>query len=139
MLLETISPFTGRLLDMVERPGGVIPMDVYRKYGSYTLLFDLPGVDAGQVEVTYESGVLTVSAERPAENDAGVNWLLRERPSGRHRRRVTLGDELDGGRAEAVYENGVLRVTIPVRETAQPKRVQIATGVRKGIGAGAAA
>ena len=43
-------------------------MDAYESDGVYTLRFDLPGVDADQVELTVEGNLLTVTAERPPED-----------------------------------------------------------------------
>jgi len=113
--------------------GGVMPMDAYEIEGKYTLRFDLPGVDPDQVDVAVEKNVLTVTAERPEEQPENATWLLRERPSGTHRREVRLGDRFDPSKVEAAYDNGVLTVTIPVHEDALPHKVSIATDVQKSI------
>ena len=73
--------------------------------------------------------MLTVTAERPFEDTDDVTWLIRERPSGLHRREVRLGDRLDPDRIDAHYDNGVLTVTIPIREEAKPQRVSISSGI----------
>ncbi len=108
--------------------GGIMPVDAYEKDGNYTLRFDLPGVDPGNVDLTVENQVLTVTAESPGDDEDGVTWLLRERPSGSHRREVRLGGHLDAGAVEANFVNGVLTVTIPMREEAKPHKVSISSG-----------
>lgn len=108
--------------------GGIMPLDAYEKDGVYTLRFDVPGVDPDAVDLTVEGGMLTVTAERPREETEGATWLLRERPAGTHRREVRLGERLDTGRVEAKYDNGVLTVTIPMREEAKPHKVRIHPG-----------
>ena len=65
--------------------------------------------------------------------------LLRERPSGTHRREVRLGDRLDAANVTAHHDNGVLTVTIPVREEAKPTKVSISSGGPEQITAGASA
>jgi HSP20 family protein len=110
-----------------------MPMDAYEIGGKYTLRFDLPGVDPERVDVAVERNVLTVTAERPEEQPENATWLLRERPTGTHRREVRLGDRFDPSRVEASYDNGVLTVTIPVHEEALPHKVSIATDTNKSI------
>lgn len=105
--------------------GGIMPMDAYEKDGMYTLRFDLPGVDPDNVDVTVEGNVLTVTAESPVEEDEGVTWMLRERPAGTHRREVRLGERLDGANVKANFDNGVLTVTIPMREESRPQKISI--------------
>jgi HSP20 family protein len=112
--------------------GGIMPMDAYLEDEIYVLRFDLPGVDPDGVDVTVESGVLTVTAERPIEETTeDATWLLRERPTGTHRREVRLGDRLDTAGVEATYDNGVLTVTIPMREEAKPRRVEVGSMARE--------
>lgn len=119
------------------RTGGLMPMDAFERDGVYTLRFDLAGADPEQVDLTVESGMLTVTAERPVEEDTeGVNWLVRERPTGTHSRQVRLGERLDPGNVEAQYDRGVLTVTIPIRPEAKPHRVSINTGSQRTIDTG---
>lgn len=107
---------------------GIMPMDAFEKDGVYSLRFDLPGADPDAVDVTVEGNVLTVTAERPLEETEDVTWMLRERPSGTHRREVRLGERLDAGRVEATYDNGVLTVQIPMRAEERPKKISVSTG-----------
>lgn len=107
--------------------GGIMPMDAYEQDDVYTLRFDLPGVDPDHVDLTVEANVLTVTAERPVEATETATWLLRERPSGVHRREVRLGSRLDSANVHASYDNGVLTVTIPVREEAKAHKVAISS------------
>ena len=113
--------------------GGIMPVDVYERDGIYTLRFDLPGVDPGKVDVTVEGSVLTVTAESPVDDAENVTWLIRERPSGNHRREVRLGEHLEAGAVEASFNNGVLTVNIPMREEAKPHKVAISSGAPREI------
>ncbi len=116
--------------------GGIMPMDAFERDGVYTLRFDLPGVNPDDVDLTVEGNVLTVTAERPVEETEEVTWLLRERPAGTHRREVRLGDRLDAGKVHATHDNGVLTVTIPMREEVKPQKVAIASGAKEKLMAG---
>ncbi|CAN5810144.1 hypothetical protein BH18ACT6_BH18ACT6_06780 [soil metagenome] len=96
-----------------------------RRTGPITLAFDLPGVDPETVELTVENSILTVTVERPVEDTEGANWLMRERPAGRHSRQIRLGPLVDTGNVDAAYDRGVLTVTLPMREEAKPQRITI--------------
>ena len=123
-LEQMMSSFGGRWR------GGIMPMDAYEKDGVYTLRFDLPGVHPDHVDVTVEGSTLTVTAEAPGDDPEDVTWLLRERPSGHHRREVRLGEHLDPGRVDASFDNGVLTVTIPLREESKSYKVSINSPAR---------
>ena len=118
------------------RTGGLMPMDAFEKDGVYTLRFDLAGANPDAVDVTVESGMLTVTAERPVEETEGVNWLVRERPTGTHSRQIRLGERLDPGNVDAHYDHGVLTVTIPIRPEAKPHKVSVSSGQQQTITAG---
>ena len=116
---------------------GVMPLDAYEKDGVYTLRFDLPGVDPEKIDVTVEDKVLTVKAERVFEDTVGANWMLRERPTGIHSRQVRISDSLDAGKVDAGYEEGVLTVTLPVREEAMPRKIDVSSHKKEAIEANA--
>jgi HSP20 family protein len=114
-----------------------IPMDAYRQGDRVELAFDLPGVPADAVEVSVERNVLTVKAARswvPAEGD---QVLARERTHGSWTRQIRLGDGLATDRLEAHYEDGVLRITVPVAEQAKARTVEITTADRQPLEVGA--
>lgn len=113
--------------------GGIMPMDAFEKAGTYTLRFDLPDVDPDDVDLTIENNVLTVTASRQRIDDEDVNWLLRERPTGNHSRQIRLADSLDTARLDATYENGVLTVTVPMREESKPRKVSIHAGNQEAL------
>jgi HSP20 family protein len=91
-------------------------------------MFDLPGVDAASINLTVERNVLTVHAERSRPADDDVEMLIGERPQGTFSRQLFLADSLDAERLSADYTDGVLRLRVPVREQAKPRRVDIAVG-----------
>lgn len=105
--------------------GGVMPLDAYEKDGEYVLRFDVPGVSRDKIDVTIEDRVLTVKAERSVEDTVGANWMLRERPTGINSRQVRLGDSLAVGDVSADYTEGILTLTIPVKEEAKPQKIEV--------------
>lgn len=129
-MLMRFDPFRefDRVADQVDqafRRNASIPMDAVRHGDRVFVNFDVPGVDPDAIDVTVERDVLTVSATRRFERSEGDEVLANERSQGTFVRRVLLGDSLDTSRLEAAYDHGVLSITIPVAEKAQPRRISV--------------
>jgi HSP20 family protein len=87
-----------------------------------------PGIDAAKLEITVDKGVLTIAGERPIETpkaDDKHSVYARERSGGSFRRVVNLPDDIDAERVSARYLDGVLRISIPKREAAKPRRIEV--------------
>jgi HSP20 family protein len=113
-----------------------MPMDAVRKDDHVEILFDLPGVRPDSIELTVERNVLTVKAERSWWPEEGAEVLARERTQGTFSRQVLLGEALNAEHVDAHYDQGVLRVTIPVLEKAKPRKVEIHSGDTQSIEVG---
>lgn len=105
-----------------------MPMDLYREGDHYILTADLPGIDPGSVDVDVDGQLLTIRAERTLASNDNVKWITRERRGGSFIRQLNLGQGIDTSAIAAHYNNGVLSVTIPVRESAKPRKIVIETG-----------
>jgi HSP20 family protein len=116
-------------VDQVFRRGSsVMPMDAVRHGDRVFVNFDLPGVDPDSIDLTVERDVLTVTASRRFEKAEGDEVLANERQQGTFTRRVLLGESLDTSELEAAYDHGVLSITIPVAEQAQPRKIAVGGG-----------
>ncbi len=102
-----------------------MPMDLFKAGDHYVLNADLPGVDPGSIEVSVDSGTLTLRAQRTVPSEEGVQWIASERFAGTFMRQLSLGENVDADRISATYNNGVLSVTIPIAERAKPRRIEI--------------
>jgi HSP20 family protein len=129
MLMRT-DPFreldrlTQQVLGTATRPAAM-PMDAYRQGDHFYIHFDLPGVQLDSVDLTVEQNVLTVRAERTPTQADGAELVVSERPYGTFTRQVFLGETLDAEKISADYAAGVLTLSIPVREAAKPRSIQI--------------
>jgi HSP20 family protein len=86
---------------------------------------ELPGIDPSGVNLEVRGRALVVSGERPVRDVEGRTYQQVELPSGRFRRVVELSTEVVADSANATYEDGVLRVEMPLRAAPEPKRVPI--------------
>jgi HSP20 family protein len=87
---------------------------------------DLSGVELSAVGIEISGRELTINGERPVQETEGRVYQQVEIPSGPFRRIIELGVDVDAERARATYEDGVLRVELPLREpSASSRRVPI--------------
>ena len=131
MLMRTdpfreLDRFTQQALGTAARPA-VMPMDAWREGDVFFVEFDLPGIDQDTLDLDIERNVVTVHAQRPAV-DPNREMLATERPRGVFSRQLVLGENLDTDRIEASYQEGVLRLRIPVAERAKPRKITIGRG-----------
>ena len=122
---------TQQALGTMTRPA-VMPMDAWREGDTFVLEFDLPGVSTESIDLDVERNVLTIKAERVARNG---DWemLASERPRGLFSRQLVLGDNLDLEHIEAAYQDGVLRLRVPVAEKAKPRKIEVSGSDRTAI------
>lgn len=109
---------------------GWVPMaDIHEYNDRFQLYIDLPGVDPSAVDITLERGVLTISGERaqpaPTEGEQMVQRRI-ERGHGSFHRRFILPDSVDAEKVKATDRAGVLEITIPKQQKAQPRRIKVA-------------
>jgi HSP20 family protein len=104
-----------------------LPVDVTEVENAYRIVTSLPGVSADHISISLEDDVLTISAEIPAPALANENTrtLLQERRFGQFSRSLRLPQLIDQDNVEAVYEAGVLTLTLPKLPEAQPKQIQV--------------
>jgi len=123
------------LLDWLESPWSAmspfVPAQTFRvedyaEDGKYMIRAELPGVDPEKdVEVTAESGILTIHAERREQTKQERHSEFRY---GSLTRSVTLPEGADPDKITASYDQGILEVTVPVPKQAKPAARRIAVG-----------
>ena len=108
----------------LRRTCGLPPVETYRKDGNYVIRVDLPGVDPKDLEVHLEGDLLTIKAERKAE-EKGPDY--RETFYGKFERAVTLPHGVKAEKITARYEHGVLElmVLLPVELSGKKIPIQI--------------
>jgi len=95
------------------------PVDLYEdKYNTYVRA-ELPGVNRDDINVELVDGNLTVTAARKQKTGDKEEAYSFSRS-------VSVPEAVQADKVAAIYENGVLTVTLPKREEAKPKKVTIA-------------
>jgi HSP20 family protein len=83
---------------------------------------DLSGIELGDVTIEVSGRELVISGERPVQETEGRVYQQLEIDSGPFRRIVELQVDVDPERAKATYEDGVLRIELPLRDQAETAR-----------------
>jgi HSP20 family protein len=103
-------------------------INVGRSSKSVDVFVFVPGVDAKQIEVQLEQGVLVVAGQReipePDQEKEAV-MHIDERFSGRFRRVITLPEDIDPEQVEANYRDGVLHICIQRKAATTPRQITI--------------
>ena len=101
-------------------------LDVYQDKDSVIVETPLPGIDPDKVNISIENDVLTIegTSEKKSEVDE-KNYYRKEVRTGAFHRAVALPTSVNGDKANASYDNGVLKISIPKSEKAKPKQIKI--------------
>lgn len=90
-----------------------------------TLYADLPGVAKEKLALHVDADVLTIEGEMGLALPEGMASIHAEVDLPRYRRAFTLSRELDAEKVTAELNQGVLRLRIPKKDHAQPRRIAI--------------
>jgi HSP20 family protein len=87
---------------------------------------DLPGIDVKGLDITIKDNVLTLKGEKKEEHEEKKECFHRiERRFGSFCRSFPLPGDVKTEGVEAVYKDGVLRLTIPKSEVSAPKKIEV--------------
>jgi HSP20 family protein len=101
-------------------------VDIKEEDNRFLIRADVPGVAAGDIEITMDSGTLSLQGRRETTSEEEKDGLRRvERVSGRFYRRFALPDTADAEGIKADCKDGVLEISIPKQAKSQPRRIQI--------------
>ncbi len=133
---EMLSGTWGRATYVGRRATGFSPnVDVYYSGDPQRAVVkcDLAGIDLSTVGIEVSGRQLTIVGVRPVQETEGRVYQQVEIPTGPFRHVVELQVEVDADRAAATYDDGVLRVELPLRdETEVTRRVPVGRSPRKG-------
>jgi HSP20 family protein len=107
-------------------------LETFERDGKLVVQADLPGLEADDVTVEIDDGVLNLSGERREEREVDDNGIRRtERRYGRFTRSVALPEGARTEEVQASFCNGVLEITIPLAQSSPQRRtvqIQSASG-----------
>lgn len=102
------------------------PVEVVEDAEAFIAKADLPGFTKDDIKITLQDNILTMSGERKSEKEFKDKNIIRsERYYGEFCRTITLPAAVDTSKIKAEYKNGVLTLTMPKKETAKARTIDI--------------
>jgi HSP20 family protein len=121
--------FLDRFWDGDEMPniGAWTPdVDIVETKEELTIKAEVPGIEAKDLQVTLENGILTLRGEKRQETEQKEERLYRtERRYGSFTRSIRLPANVDAAKATAAFKNGVLTVVMPKTAEARGRAIPI--------------
>ena len=129
---SVVSPLTWR---SVEGDSTLTPaIDVHQTADEIVVSASLPGVKPEGVKITLTGQTLQISGEFKADEEVKRDqYLYRERRYGTFNRQLQLPVRVQGEKANATFDNGVLTLHIPKAEDVKPKQIQITAGASEPV------
>jgi len=100
---------------------GELPLDMYQTANDVVIKAALPGVKPEEVDISITGDTLTIKGEHKEEQEVKQeDYFYKE-----HRYSVTIPVQVKSDKAEAVFENGVLTLTLPKAEEIKPRQIKV--------------
>lgn len=101
-------------------------MDVYQDKDNVIVETAITGIDPEKVDISIENDVLTVSGHKEEKKEVKrEDYYRKEIREGSFSRSVILPMGVQGDKADASYDKGILKITLPKAEAAKPKKIAI--------------
>jgi HSP20 family protein len=139
-LMRAFTTSNGKVIDPLDRVWGDMARpalgwaaevnapaaDILETANEIVVQLDLPGHKAEDIQIKVENDILSVQSERKLDGGRQAETYHRsERSYGKFLRTFALPATVDSGRTVASYEAGVLQITLPKREDARPRTIQV--------------
>ena len=108
-----------------EQPSIRPAVDVHENDDVIVLYAELPGVNQDNLDITIENGNLQLEARAKLDTPAEMSPVYAEFQTPNYKRSFTLSNELDTDNIEAKLAHGILKLTIPKKETIKPRKVDV--------------
>jgi HSP20 family protein len=106
--------------------GGGVLLDMYQTPNDVVVKASLPGVKPEEVDISITGDILTIRGEHKEEKEVkDKDYLMKELRYGSFSRSIVIPVSVESGKAEAVFENGILTLTLPKAEEVKPKQIKI--------------
>jgi len=103
-------------------------VDMYEDKDNVVVETQLGGIDPDKVDISIENNVLTIKGESEKKSEIDEkNYYRKEIRRGSFYRAIPLPTKVDGDKAAAVSEGGILKITVPKASEVKPKTIKIQT------------
>jgi HSP20 family molecular chaperone IbpA len=109
------------------RPGLVFTpaVDIFETDEEISLMADLPGVEAGDLNIDLNENVLTLDGDVKAPEASDEVDIIKEYSTGKYYREFSISHVIDQAKIDAKLKDGVLRLRLPKAEAAKPRKIAV--------------
>ena len=100
-------------------------VDIVERKEEIVVIADMPGVDEKSLDITLEKNVLTIYGKVDVYIPKDHRLILSEYGIGDYQRVFTLSEEIDRNKIQATVKNGVLKLVMPIAESAKTRKIPI--------------
>jgi len=125
--IQSAESKAGSRLPEQTRPGPVYSpaVDIFEHETAITVLADMPGVKAQDLEIDLRENVLTLTGRVSSSEMEAPSYVLREYEPGTFIRQFSLGSAIEQSKIDAKLKDGVLRLELPKAEKARPRQIAV--------------
>ncbi|CAM3657965.1 SHSP domain-containing protein [Bordetella sputigena] len=125
-LADAFEGFLRPIRGMVE-DGPRMDLDITESDNEYVLQAEIPGVEKEDIQVDINGNEVRISAKKSSQKEVkdGERVVRSERYWGQMQRAVALASNVDESKATAVYDKGVLKLTLPKKAGDASRRLTI--------------
>jgi HSP20 family protein len=102
-------------------------VDIVETRDDLLLHADMPGVHAGDIDIRFENGELSIHGKTTGRRAENLNFLLREYELGDFYRTFAISEAIDTEKIAAEFKDGVLVLRLPKIEKAKPRKIAVKT------------
>jgi len=99
--------------------------DIYETDDALCVVMEMPGVERTNLDVALENDILRVDGRIDFSKYEGMEPVYTEYSIGHYTRSFTLSNKIDREQISAQLDDGVLTLTLPKAQEAQPRRISI--------------
>ena len=106
-------------------PTFIPAVDIFETDKAITLVADMPGVQSDAIDIDLNENVLSLSGDVKPFEGKDEEDILVEFEVGRFWRQFTISEMIDQSKIDAELKDGVLHLTLPKVEKAQPRKITV--------------
>ena len=99
--------------------------DIYETMENVVVTVDMPGLTEDAIDITLEKNILTINGISSQNVPDGYSLAFAEYEPGDYERSFQLTDQINREGIQAMYKDGVLKLTLPKAEAAKPRKISV--------------
>ena len=100
-------------------------VDILETRDELTVLADVPGTRASDVDIKFEEGTLSIFARVQSRREESARQLVEEYGVGDYYRTFRISEAIDAAKISAEYADGVLTLHLPKAEASKPRKIAV--------------